>query len=110
MPRDYQLKRKNPYHIANANTYREVLYIIKDYYNLLERRLQILMESAAPADGMPHGNGNTSDPTFVKAEKLYPVETKLKAIEYAIDLLAYKYKDTCTGYFFCPSLNSFFVL
>lgn len=96
MPRDYQLKRTNPYHIDNANIYREVLYIIKDYYNLLSKRLQILMESPAPADGMPGGNG-ISDPTFAKAKRLYPIENKLKAIEGTVELLTEKYKDTCTG-------------
>lgn len=96
MPREYQIKRSNPYHIENKNTYRETLYIVKDYPNLLRQREQILYASPAPPDGMPRGSG-ISDPTFSKAAVLVTVETKLAAIEQTISILRGKYADTCTG-------------
>lgn len=96
MPREYQLKRKNPYRIENSNTYRETLYIIMDYRNLLEQRKQILSSSPAPPDGMPRGSG-VSDPTFQKAAVLSVVETKLHAIEQTIFYLKGKYADTYSG-------------
>ena len=96
MPREYQVKRSNPYHIENRNTYRETLYIVKDYHNLLKQREQILIESPAPPDGMPRASG-TSDPTFSKASVLATVNTKIEAIEQTISTLRGKYADTCTG-------------
>ena len=90
MPREYQVKRSNPYHIENSNTYRETLYIVKDHQNLLKKREQILIESPAPPDGMPRANG-TSDPTFAKAAVLAVVNTKLSAIEQTISVLRGKY-------------------
>ena len=96
MPREYQIKKNNPYHIENKNTYRETLYIVKDYKNLLKQREQILYGAPAPPDGMPKGNG-TSDPTFSKAAVLVTISAKLTAIEQTILLLQSKYADTCTG-------------
>lgn len=96
---DYQVKTNNPYYIGNINTYRETLYIVKDYHNLLRQREQILYSSPDPPDGMPGGSG-TSDPTYTKAAVLVTVERKIEAIEQTISKLRGKYSKTCTGELF----------
>lgn len=96
---DYQVKTNNPYYIGNINTYRETLYIVKDYHNLLRQREQILYSSPDPPDGMPGRNG-TSDPTYTKAAVLVTVERKIEAIEQTISKLRGKYSKTCTGELF----------
>ena len=99
MPREYQVKTNNPYHIDNTNIYRETLYIVKDYKDLLRRREQILYSSPAPPDGMPGGSG-TSDPTFSKAAVLVTLESKIESIEQTISRMRGKYANTCTGEIF----------
>ncbi len=96
MPRNYQITKNNPYHIANANTYRSVLYIIRDYDNLKRQREQILYGSAPPPDGMPRGN-NISDPTSNRSILLATVESKIEAIDQTIFELNTKYSKTYTG-------------
>lgn len=96
---DYQVKTNNPYYIGNINTYRETLYIVKDYHNLLRQREQILYSSPDPPDGMPGGSG-ISDPTYTKAAVLVTVERKIEAIEQTISKLRGKYSKTCTGELF----------
>lgn len=101
MPRDYQLKRKNPYHIESEDMYREVLYIIKGYRYLKERQQEIILSASSAYDGMPRGT-QAADTTFWKAATLEPITKKVNAIEWTIRHLAEKYKDTYTGEPFLP--------
>lgn len=82
--------------MVNTNMYRETLYIIKNYRELLEQRKQLLYGSPVPPDGMPKGNA-LIDVTFNKASVLVTVNNKIEAIEQTIIHMKEKYKETYTG-------------
>lgn len=95
MPRNYQLKKHNPYHM-DKDIYMQMFYLIRSFPNLIERRETVLYGSAQPSDGMPKGN-KTSDPTQDKAIKLSTIDEQIKAIEQVIMYLNGKYSPTYTG-------------
>ena len=96
MAGEYQTRRKSPYRIESDNLYRAVLYIIRDYKDMLERREKILYGSPAPPDGLP-GSGALSDPTYQKAAILAELDGKIFAIEQTAHDMRVKYADTYTG-------------
>lgn len=51
MPRNYQLKRNNPYKMRH-NLYMQTLYIIKDYEGLRAERINLLYQGTQPSDGI----------------------------------------------------------
>ena len=91
MPRNYQLKRNNPYKMRH-NLYMQTLYIIKDYEGLRAERINLLYQGTQPSDGQPKGN-MTSDPTQDKAIRMAEIDAKLKAIEQADMLLRGEYSS-----------------
>lgn len=52
---DYN-RTKNSKYILPKAVYNIVIWQIRDYYRMKETAAAILEESAAPADGMPHGS------------------------------------------------------
>lgn len=96
MPRHYQIKRNNPYYIDDKNIYMQMVYMIKDYPELLARRERILSCSSRPMDGQPKGT-QKSNPTEQKAIALCTINSQIKAIEQVIIEMRSKYADTYTG-------------
>lgn len=90
MPREYQLRRLKECLLPH-NVYMQVVYIIKDYYRMVEEKERILHGSPI-RNGMPKGSG-ISDPTEAKAEKLVQITDKLNAIDQTgVEMIAY-YSD-----------------
>lgn len=95
MPRHYQLKRNNPYKISH-DIYMQMVYLIRSYPDLVNRRTEILYGSTPPPDGLPRGN-KTTNPTEKKALVLCTLDSQLEAIEQTIVELKGKYEKTYTG-------------
>jgi len=86
MPRDYQLKKNNPWYIDNTNIRRETRCIVEDYKNLLSRRID-LQRGKRRLSGHEEG-------------VLQIAQLKIAAIEETVAELQEKYADTCTGELF----------
>ena len=91
---------KNKYWLPH-NIYKMLTYMVRSYYELLERREEILNSSPKPADGMPRGSG-VSDPTADKATRLAVVDSQIHAISQVMCEMRNKYYNTCTGEPFEP--------
>lgn len=100
MPRNYQLKRNNPYRMDH-NLYMQITYMIKRYRDLILQYNGVLHGSTPPADGMPRGN-ETGDPTAKKAALMIELSCQITAIDDTIAELRGKYCRTCTGEIFDP--------
>lgn len=98
MPREYQVKRNNPYHLEH-NLYMQVSYLVKRYHDLIVRYNNALYGGAPPADGMPRGS-TTGDPTARKAAVMIELGSQIEAIDDTISEMRGKYCDTCTGEIF----------
>lgn len=63
--RDYQRQKNNKYILPRAQ-YHRTLWLIRDYYRIVEEVKYIAESGPGVSDGMPKGN-RTSDPTSDKA-------------------------------------------
>lgn len=86
---EYQRKRNNPYHLPH-NLYMRVLYIIRDYDRLRSERQEIIHASPV-ADGMPHGNLQSSI-TENKAIRLANLNEDCEAVERALLRIPTEYR------------------
>ena len=94
--KDYIPKKNNKYYIGNKYLYKQVLYTVLGYNDMIKRREQILYSSPPPPDGLAHSN-SMGDTTAKKAIALSTIDTQLKAIEQVITELNGKYSNTYTG-------------
>ena len=90
MTQDYQKKRDK--YILPAAVYHQTLWQIRDYNRLKDLYDSVAEERPAPSDGMPHGSGSKSDPTFQKAVKLQEIGRIIKAIEDSRDQIPEEYR------------------
>ena len=56
----------------------------KELRMLEQARRDIIDESPAPQDGMPHGKGNTSSPTESKVLRLAKLDTRINKLNFEI--------------------------
>ena len=80
--RDYQRKKNNKYMLPSA-VYHQTIWTIRDYYRMKQEASDILTESSAEYDGMPHGK-KTVDIVAKKAMKRESLLAKTTAIETAL--------------------------
>lgn len=80
--RDYQRKKNNKYILPSA-VYHQTIWTIRDYYRMKQEANDILTESSAEYDGMPHGK-KTVDIVAKKAMKRESLLAKTTAIEAAL--------------------------
>lgn len=104
MPRNYQVKKNNPYWMPH-NLHMQMVYLIDGYEELLEQKKEVLYGSNPPPDGQPKGN-SVGNPTEKKGLVLAEINSKIDAIEQVMFDLRAKYANTCTGEPFKP-LESF---
>lgn len=96
MPREYQLKKNNPYYLDDRDIHMQMVYMIRNYPKLKSRREKLLYGSPPPSDGMPRGN-RTSNPTEEKALVLATISSQIEAVEQVVFELNAKYSKTYTG-------------
>lgn len=87
---DYIPKKHNKYYIGDPTIFKQMVYLIKSYRTLCNRRQHILYGNRIPSDGLPRGN-ELQDPTAHKAVKLSYIDTQIKAIDQTILELRAKY-------------------
>lgn len=77
--RDYQREKNNQYHLPK-DLYRQTLYLIRDYYRLIEEYGDMIDEGPDPENVCGGGPG---DPTGALAVRLESVHDRVTAIEKA---------------------------
>lgn len=80
--RDYQRKKNNKYILPSA-VYHQTIWTIRDYYRMKQEANDILTESSAAMDGMPHGE-KAVDVVTKKAIKREALIGKISAIDAAL--------------------------
>lgn len=88
--RDYQRKKNNKYILPSA-VYHQTIWTIRDYYRMKQEADDILTESSAAYDGMPHGK-KTVDIVAKKAAKRESLIAKITAIESALSEIPTEYQ------------------
>ena len=88
--RDYQRKKNNKYILPSA-VYHQTIWTIRDYYRMKQEANDILTESSAAMDGMPHGERN-ADVVTRKAIKREKLIEKTSAIEAALSDIPTEYQ------------------
>lgn len=78
--------------------YIQALYYIRSERRLMEREKEIIDGSPAPPDGLPRGNGGTSDPTSSKAVKLDQIKRRLEIIRSCIEIVPPEYQKAVKGW------------
>lgn len=80
MSREYQRKKNNRYALPQA-VYLQTLWIIRDYQRMRDEYSAIGTVHSPVVDGMPHGQGGTSDPVMKTASRAAVLSEKLEAID-----------------------------
>lgn len=88
--RDYQRKKNNKYILPSA-VYHQTIWAIRDYYRMKQEANDILTESSAAMDGMPHGE-KTVDVVTKKAIKREALIEKISAIDAALQEIPAEYR------------------
>lgn len=79
-------------YLLPRDEYMKTLWHIRGYRRYLDDYQAILDGSPAPADGQPRGSG-TSDPTYLKAEKLAEVSVLIRPVEAAMEYIPPEYRE-----------------
>lgn len=88
--RDYQRKKNNKYLLPSA-VYHQTIWTIRDYYRMKQEASDILTESSAAMDGMPHGE-RTVDVVTKKAIKRENLLSRISAIDAALSDIPPEYQ------------------
>lgn len=91
MSKDYQPKKNNPYYLPRP-IYLQVLWLIRDYYRMVEEYDHAIWDSPGPPDGQPRGN-NIGDPTEREAARRIVLQDKIAAIEQSLISIPEKYRE-----------------
>ena len=89
--RDYQ--RRTGKYILPTPIYHQVIWIIRDFYRMSEEAEAILHESPGPSDGMPRGQGGTSDPNAAKAIKREELLRKVDIVDKSLKTIPPEYRQ-----------------
>lgn len=89
--RDYQRTKNNKYILPSA-VYHQTIWIIRDYYRMKQEASDILTESSAATDGMPHSANSPIDVVTRKAIKREKLIEKTTAIEAALSSIPSEYQ------------------
>lgn len=89
--KDYQRKKNNKYILPQA-IYLITLWTIRDYQRMKDEYSAIGSVSSPVIDGMPHGQGGTSDPTESQAVKAENLAVKIEAIESSLKAVPVYYR------------------
>ena len=91
MPRDYQPQKNNPYYLPQP-VYRQVLWLIRDYFRMVEEYDNAIWDSPGPPDGQPRGN-NIGDPTEREAARRAAIYERIHAIEQSRFIIPEQYRE-----------------
>lgn len=89
--KEYQRKKNNKYILPQA-VYLVTIWTIRDYQRMKDEYSAIGSVSSPVIDGMPHGQGGTSDPTLSQASKAASLAEKIEAIETARNNIPREYR------------------